>query len=487
MVFAPYPHQLEALAKMRDRRNFALLMGMRTGKSKVTIDDWVDRVQRHLVRDLVVIAPAGVYRVWQTELNRHVPEGFDYRLGIWESGANTEKKNQLQDLLRLRDVPRVLLMNVEALSSAEVRAAQELIYEFMVRDQQSMLVVDESTVIKNPASKRTFAVCALGQLAASKRILSGLPTPRSPLDAYAQFAFLDPRILGYYGSSGGHKGFMEGYEKFFRRHAVTRSMSVGVRRIKIVVGYRDVEEIHEKIQPYSYRKLLRDCSDVPDKLYLRRDVELTGPQRKAYNEMKSYMTTQLESGDHVTAGEVVTCMLRLHQICCGHVSDELGVRHEVKTNRLHALYEVLEEYDGKAVVWCSYDYDVRAVSEYLRQKYGDEAVAQFWGGNADTREEDNRRFQEDPDCRYMVATPSAGGRGRNWSVAKLLVYYSNTDNLEHRDQSEERGSAVVQGSQVTVVDLIARGTVEEKIVSSLRNKIDLAATITGDDYRNWIV
>jgi SNF2 family DNA or RNA helicase len=87
----------------------------------------------------------------------------------------------------------------------------------------------------------------------------------------------------------------------------------------------------------------------------------------------------------------------------------------------------------------------------------------------------------------MVATPGAGGRGRTWPQAELLVYYSNTDNLEHRDQSEERASGIGKVNKVTVVDLITRGTVEEKIVLNLRNKINMSAIITGDNYREWII
>lgn len=481
MTFAPYAHQVEALEKIKGRQSFALLMGMRTGKTKVAIDDWV----RSDLRDLIVVAPAGVYKVWLTELQKHLPDDFARTCAVWESGAGAVDRQTMNRCLRvIPDARRVLLMNVEALSSAGTGLAKECAYEFVNRGE-AMMIVDESTIIKNPSSNRTYAVCALGTLARSRRILSGLPTPRSPLDAYAQFTFLDPAILGY-GGNRNHDEFMRGYDKFFARYAVTRPMMVGARRIKIVTGYQHAEEIHDRIQPHSYRKLLRDCSDVPDKLYIKREVELTGAQRKAYAEMRKYMTTQLENGEFATAGEMVTCILKLHQICCGHVSDEMGTRHAIASHRMTAMREVLQEYDGKAVVWCSYDWDVRAVSRFLRDEHGERAVAQFWGGNEATREEDNRRFQQDPECLYMVATPASGGRGRDWSAAKLLVYYSNTDNLEHRDQSEERASAVAQADKVTVVDLIARGTVEERIVKSLRSKIDMAATITGDEFREWI-
>lgn len=316
----------------------------------------------------------------------------------------------------------------------------------------------------------------MAPLAKWRRILSGLPTPRSPLDLFAQFWFLDPTILGF-----------SNYRNFRARHAIMKKILVGKRYIDIVVGYRDVEDLQAKIAPWSYRKLLKDCYDMPPPEYSFREIELTSDQRRMYAELKARATTMLESGEHITATEVIVQMLRLHQLCCGHVVDEEGNVHDIPSNRLSGLLDLLREYDGKAVIWCSYRRDVKAIAEALRAELGVEAVACFWGGNRDTREDDSHRFETDPACTRMVATPGAGGRGRTWSVAGLLVYYSNTDNLEHRDQSEERASAYGKTDPVIVVDMIARGTVEEKIVASLRNKIDMAAAITGDSWREWLV
>jgi SNF2 family DNA or RNA helicase len=114
-------------------------------------------------------------------------------------------------------------------------------------------------------------------------------------------------------------------------------------------------------------------------------------------------------------------------------------------------------------------------------------VARFWGGNRDTREDEERRFLNDPQCQYMVATAAAGGRGRTWTVADLVVYYSNTADLEHRSQSEERAQGVDKVNSVLYVDLIAPGTVDEKMLSTLRRKINMAAAITSDTWREWVI
>lgn len=473
-VFEPYAHQVRARDAMEDREAFALFMGMRTGKTKTILDEWGAKYVEGKVMSLLVIAPAGVYRIWETEIEKHVPSRIKASLKVatWYSSGTVAQRRAVEDIMTHLG-PAILIVNVEALSTG--RKALDACGGFL-RSSPTMLVVDESTTIKTHNSNRTLAVCSLSPLATYRRILSGLPTPRSVLDIFSQMWFLDPKILDF-----------KNYYAFRARYAVMKKIRVGFRSVDIVVGYRNVEEVREKIAPHSFRVRLEDCSDVPPKAYQFREVELTREQKRYYEDIRQRATTKLLSGEHVTATEVIVQILRLHQLCCGHLVDEEGSVHSVPSNRLSCLLDLLREYDGKAVIWCSYHHDVRAIVDALVLEFGDSAVAQFWGGNADTREADDHRFQNDPQCRFMVATPGSGGRGRKWSAAGLLVYYSNTDNLEHRDQSEERGSAVDKTDRVTVVDLIARGTVEEKIVQSLRAKIDMAAVITGDNFREWLI
>ncbi len=348
-----------------------------------------------------------------------------------------------------------------------------------------MVAVDESTIIKNPTSKRTkFLVKEVAGLAKYRRILSGLPSPKSPLDLYSQFEFLDWDILGF-----------KSYFAFRARYAVMQRQIFGGRHVQLVVGYKNIEELRAKIEDQSYRVKLEDCYDLPPKIYTKREVQLTKEQTRLYAEMKLFATAKINETAHVTATIVIAQIMRLHQILCGHVGDEMGKRHAIPEYRTKALLELLEEFDGKAIIWCSYDFDVRNVSDVLAKKkdrdgnlvYGPGAIAQFWGGNTSVREEEEKRFLNDPDCRFMVATAAAGGRGRTWTVASMVVYYSNTNDLEHRAQSEERAQGVGKNDSVHYIDLVAPGTVDEKIIHGLRNKIDMATAITGDTYREWLI
>jgi SNF2 family DNA or RNA helicase len=475
----PYAHQTEALDKMRGREAFALLMSMRTGKSKVLIDDWGGLVEDDLAQDLMVVAPGGVYKTWETEIGKQLPDYAREKTMVhtWQSGGGSGHARNLKNFMGANDlgVARVFLVNVEALSSVDKarKAAQEFLGQGRV-----VMAIDESTVVKNPSAKRTkFIQQKLAPKAAYRRILSGLPTPRSPLDLFSQFEFLDWRILG-------HRSFYS----FRARYAVVKKMDFGGRAVSIVVGYRNTDELWNLIAPHSYRVTLDQVREAAPPVYVMREVKMTAEQERIYRELKEFATSAIEADKHVTATAVITQILRLHQLLCGHViDDDTGEIHDVPENRTAELLRVLEDYDGKAIIWCSYDHDVRKVSDRLIKEYGERAVARFWGGNRDTREEEESRFKNDPECRFEVATPAAGGRGRTWSVADLHVFYSSTADLEHRYQAEDRSEGVEKFNQATRIDLVVPGTVEERIIQTLRDKIDIASAITNDGYKTWLI
>ncbi len=318
-------------------------------------------------------------------------------------------------------------------------------------------------------------------MAPARRILTGLLTPRSPMDAYAQFEFLDWRILGF-------KSFFA----FRARYAVLKLESYGGGRPFLrEVGYKNQDELTQKIAAYSYRVLKKDCLDLEPKVYTSWEVQPTDEQRRLYNEMKNFATTAIGESDHVTATIVIAQITRMHQILLGHVTDELGKVHEVPTNRLNELVKILEMHDGKAIIWTHFVPALKQIVEKLEKEFPREdkgrRTAEFYGGNRSTRHEDEYRFLNDPECKYMVATQSAGGRGNTWIVADLVVYYSNGDNLEHRDQSEDRAHRKGQTRRVTYVDMMVPNTVEVKIIKSLRKKINMATVITGENYREWLI
>ena len=476
----PWLHQEQIAQKIDGKRAFALLCAMRTGKTKMLLDDFGRLEDRAEVDDLLVIAPAGVYHTWLTAIDDHVGGSLASRLSVhlWEASAGRQAERDLEEFMAIRHRPRILLVNVEALSS--VIRARVLCKDFL-KQRASMLAIDESTTIKNPTARRTkFILNELKYVTAYRRILTGLVSPKNPLDLWAQFQFLDRRILGY-----------DKFTAFRARYAITKQVDFGGRYpATIVVGFRpdDVETLHRLIEPHSFRVRLEDCYDLPPKMYQFRDVELTDEQRKVYQKIKDDACARLSDEDHVSANQVITQILRMHQVLLGHVGLEDGRTATLPERRTDELMALLDEHDGgKAVIWVSYDDDVVKLTARLRLEHGEASVARFWGGNREEREEEERRFREEEGCRFMIATASAGGRGRKWDVADLVVYYSNTPDLEHRSQSEERTQGIGKVRSVLYVDMRVPGTVEDKIIATLRKKITMASVINGDNYQSWLI
>jgi len=480
-------HQSEALAHLRSHPSvFALLMGTGTGKTKVILDEWGERVMSGDLQNLLVIAPAGAYANWwldrspeePSEATKHLDSKLRAHMLMhyWDSSGGVKWQRGLEALMAPTDRPRMFVMNVEALSSVDrARAACEQ----FIASGRTLLCLDESTRVKNRNTIRTRQVLKLGRKAYARRIATGLVTPKSPLDLYSQFEFLDPHIIG-----------CRTFAEFRSIYAITKQEWFPGARwpTQIVIGFQNLDLLWEKIAPYCYRVSKEECLDLPPKVYTTRDIPLTEKQQKAYRELKQFATTQLENEAHVTAKSVITQILRLHQLLCGHLIDEHGNIHDVTEHRTAALLDVLSQHDGKAVIWCSYDHTIRKLRKAIADEYEDpNIVACFWGGNRPDRLDEETRFKTDPRCRFMLATPGAGGVGNNWQVADLVVYHSNTYDLELRAQSEDRSHRHGQTKSVTYVDLVARNTVDEKILRVLRKKIDLSNAITGANWREWVI
>jgi len=471
-----WKHQNDAIKLLAGREAFALFMEMRTGKTKTILDEFGQDEAAGKINDLLVIAPGGVFRTWKADAEKHLSDELrtHVRIGVWESGPSAMQVRALEGLLAYEG-PRILLVNVEALSTDTGAAA---VCERFLKGGSVTLVIDESTIIKNPTAKRTKRVLKLGALAAKRRILSGLPSPQSPLDVFAQFKFLGAP-------------FTENFDSFQSRYAVVQKKPFGPggRMIPVVVGYQNLDELQRRIQPYSFRVRLSDCYDLPEKMYIRREVTMTTEQEIAYDSMLEFAVAELENTERVTATIVLTQMLRLHQILCGVTMSDDGVEVDIAENRTDEMMDIIENTDGKVIIWAAYGANVRRIKAVIEKKYGAGSVACFWGGNADTREQEELMFKSTDGnaCRFMVATAAAGGRGRTWDMADTIIYYSNTFSLEHRMQSEERAQAVGKKKSVGIFDLVTPGTVETKIIDTLRSKMELSNAITGDTWREWIV
>ena len=370
---------------------------------------------------------------------------------------------------------KILIMNVEAFSTTKgLDFARSFLNIFLGR---ALIGVDESTTIKNPTAKRTKNILKLADQAKYRRILTGSPVTKSPLDLFSQCEFLDPYHLGH-----------ASYYSFRARYANMVKRNFGGRQVQLVVSYRRLDELADILDKFSYRVLKEDCLDLPEKVFTKRLVELTPEQNKAYAQMKQMALAMLDSGEVMTSVNVMTQLMRLHQITCGHFKSDDGNITHLKNNRIDALMQLLDETDGKVIIWANYREDIKNIVASLKKAYGDASTVEYHGGvDATLRQENIALFQEkNGPARYFVGNAQTGGYGITLTSANTVVYYSNSYDLEKRLQSEDRAHRIGQTGSVTYVDLIAENTVDDKIVKSLRSKINIANEIMGEDIKDWI-
>ena len=471
----PYEHQLEALKRSWNKKEYAYFMEMGTGKSKVLIDNIAILYDKGGINGAVIIAPKGVYRNWSgKEIPAHMPDHVERHVGVWNPAPTKLQKRELMKLFEVSPELKILIINVEAFSTKKGVA----FVEKFILAHNTLIAVDESTTIKNPKAQRTKNLLKLAINSKYRRILTGFPVTQSPLDLYSQSAFLSTQLLGY-----------SSYYSFQNRYAKVINRSMGQRTFRQVVGYQNIEELTDNVKEFSYRVLKKECLDLPDKVYQRREVELTPEQKKIYKQLKDYAIAQLESSELVSVTSVLTQILRLHQVVCGFVKHDQGEEVEIKNNRLDELLDVLAEAQGKVIIWANYQYDIKRILKTLQETVGPQAVATYYGATPDDERQSIIKEFQDPDSplTYLISNVQTGGYGITLTEASTVIYYSNNYDLEKRLQSEDRAHRIGQVNKVTYVDLVAKGTVDEKIVKALRNKLDLAQEVLGDEkWKDWI-
>ena len=468
----PYKHQLTALEKSWNKETFAYFMEMGTGKTKVLIDNMSMLYDKGKIDGALIIAPKGVIKTWyEQELPTHLPNHIENVSILWQSNITKKQQEKLESLFEIETALHILVMNVEALSTEKgVKFASKFL-----DSHKTLMAIDESTTIKTPTAKRTKNIISLGKAAKYKRIMTGSPVTKNPLDLYTQCEFLDPYLLDF-----------ASYYAFRNRYAEMTTMNVRGRSIQVVKEFRHLGELSESLQPFSYRVLKEDCLDLPPKNFTKRHIVLTSEQRKIYDQMKKHALSML-NGKITSTMTVLTQLMRLHQITCGHFTADDGSTQLIANNRITELMNVLEEIEDKAIIWANYQKDITSIIESIIKVYGPGSVVDYYGLTPQEERQDNiRKFQNNPECRFIVGTPQTGGYGITLTQANTVIYYSNGYDLEKRLQSEDRAHRIGQKKTVTYVDLICEDTIDEKIVKALRDKINIASEVMGEELKDWI-
>lgn len=470
----PFLHQEAYLSRFWESPVAALFADMGTGKSFMVINNIAMLYDQGRINAALIVAPKGVYRNWvDSEIPKHMPNHVEFRAAIWTPTPRKAEKEALDKLFEISEDLKMLIMNIEALSTEKgVKFASRYLL-----CHEAFMAIDESTTIKTHTAARAKNAVKIGKQAKYRRIMTGSPVTKSPMDLYQQCEFLSPNCLA-----------IPSYYAFQARYAVTVERTLPSHTFKQVVGYRRLDELKEKIDRFAFRVTKDECLDLPDKLYTKREVELTDAQAQAYNQMKAMALAQI-GGGLVSTVNALTQIMRLHQIVCGHVKMDDGQIVELPNKRIEELLAVVEESDGKMIIWANYRHDIEAIKLALAKEYGMNAVGTYYG---DTDDDERRRVLEefqkpDSEMRFFVGNPKTGGYGLTLTAASIVVYYSNSFDLEVRLQSEDRAHRIGQTKNVTYIDLICPRTVDEKIVQALKDKIDIATQVMGEEIKQWLI
>jgi SNF2 family DNA or RNA helicase len=445
-----FKHQTEVFDRFKNKKYGALFLETGTGKTRIVIQLANHHFTQDRVTATLVVTTRGLMGNWNSvELPKH--SDIPYRTYLW----NVSKDIPYADSTHL-----YFLVNIDALPTDRFAG---IFKDFMKKHPAFTLIIDESTVVKNPRSARTRAALKVGRYATARYVLSGTPIVQSPLDVYSQCEILTESCLG-----------IKGFIPFKARYAEIKRMTFGPRSFDKIVGYKHLDELTERIKSVGVIIKKDECLDLPPKMYRTIDVPLTPAQQRAYDDLKQRALAYIQ--DHqISVVNTVSLINKLLQICCGQL--KVGDDYlQIENNRLDVLKELIDRAGGPTLIWTSYvntAYDIK-------EKLGDDVVHLPSGTSTDERETILASFRKG-NYKALVANPASAGHGITLVESNSTIYFSNSFNLEHRLQSEARNHRAGQTNSVLYTDLIAKGTIEERVVSILKEKKQLADLVITND------
>tara|TARA_R100001224_G_scaffold86114_1_gene55295 strand:- start:145 stop:1563 length:1419 start_codon:yes stop_codon:yes gene_type:complete len=457
----PYEYQLEAFEEGKDRLYYAYFMEMGTGKTKVTIDNLAYLYHLNKINFALVVAPNTVYQNWKRELEIHCPISIS---------VFTYKVDKIKNFAFDKNKMNIFLMNVEAFSHASGKqVADKLLKAY---GKTACMVIDESTTIKNRTAIRTKNIVKLGRQAKYRRILTGSPITKSPLDLFSQADFLGNDLLKC----------SDNFYVFQATYCIIRKITNSTgKAFNLAVGFKDLSRLEKIVKSFSFRVRKKDCLDLPDKVYQKRVIPLGPKQRKIYDQLKVHARIIIED-KKVEYNTKITEIIKLLQVTAGFLKTEEGDIEEFESAKMKELLNLLEETEGKVIVWANWVHSLKMIINELKKKYGDESVVAIYGAiPSQQREEAVDKFQKDDKVKFFISNPQTGGYGLTLTQANTVIYFSNNYDLEQRQQSEDRAHRIGQENKVLYIDLVAEKTVDESVIRALNQKIKLSAETLGEE------
>lgn len=524
----PYKHQIDCVHELYDKKFGALFMEMGTGKSKTVIDIVSNLYLEDKINAVLLIAPNTVHSQWAIEqIPEHSP--VIYLVKTWKGSSRSKGYEKTLNKFFETDYGclKWFCVNVEAFSTSN----QIERFRNFVKNHKTAIIVDEATTIKNPSANRTYNITYnLGKVikngrkivasmpyAKYKYILTGTMVTNSPYDLWSMFEFLsqDYFEMNYYAFKNRYgierTDVVKDTNIKYRRPVSTQEMK-WIRRLysegssleyiaietgvtegnikyilnnpELSLPYKYLDELKNKIATHSFIVRKKDCLDLPKKVYEKLTVELSAAQKKVYKQLEKDYLAQYEDKS-LSVQNKLSLLLRLAQVTGGFfpysfdtVEDgemvaKKGVTPIGKSVKLEALKRDIEETDERLIIFSTFTAEIQMLVTELTKHFPNKRVEAYYGKTSTTK---RSRIKEDfkvGDIDILVGNPSCAGVGLNLQKAHLVYYYSNNYSLYHREQSEDRVHRIGQTETCVYKDIIAVGTIDEKIRKSLIEKKNL--------------
>ncbi|WKY49088.1 DEAD/DEAH box helicase [Eubacteriaceae bacterium ES3] len=458
----PYRHQQQAFdfacekfglipSQESQSQGVALLMEMGCGKTIVSIAISGILYEMGLIKRVLVIAPLSILGVWDDEYHKFAQ--FPFSLTILK-GSSARKKDQLKNLND--DGLEIVVVNYESAWRIEKQ---------LMAFNADLIIADEAHKLKEARTAQSKAMHHLGDRAAYKLLLTGTVITNKELDVFSQYRFLNRQIFGDSFYAFRNRYFdMVGYGNHtprFRKHMT--------------------EDFLSRLHSVAFRVTKAECLDLPEIIEEVRIVELEPKARRIYDELEKESFTELKDSE-VSAVNVLTKLLRMSQISGGHLTDDEGSTKALSTAKINALSDIIDsvlEEDKKIVIMARFVPELNAIQALIEKKKINYAVVR---GGVKNRDDEINKFQNDPDCRVFVGQIAAAGLGITLTSASTMVFFSMDYSMANFEQAKARIHRVSQKNACQYIYLIAKDTVDIKVLNALRNKVDLAKTLV-DDYR----
>jgi len=446
----PYQHQVRGFSRCIQNDGYALLYQVGLGKSLTAIAAAGARYRRGEVKRLLIICPLAVQSVWERESKSLT---VDNSVRLLE-GSMAKRRDALRSFPK--DGLHISVINYEG---------ARIMPDELVKWKPDMLIVDESQRIKKHTSKQAKAVHKIAKETPYRIILTATPIGNSVQDVFSQWKVIDPSLFG------------NSYYAFRSRYIIT-----GGYGGHEIVGYKNMPELLQKMHSKALRVTAEEALDLPEQIFESRYCRLEPKAQKIYNALKRECVSVLENGGEITATNILTQLLRLHQCTGGYLKADGSEQYTpISTAKLDLLEDTLEDIlaaDEKVVVFCQFTAEIEALSRRLAQKGIRHEVL---NGAAKDKGAVVERFQTDNEIRVLLCQISVGGVGITLTAASVMIFYSVSFSLIDYQQAVGRIHRINQTKRCLYIKLIAEGTVDEHIFAAIAQKKSLSDNVVD----NW--